>query len=211
MKHRHVVSAGIVLLLAAVGGAACSVSAPSTGAPRSTRSAREQMIGSWELQTRTVRRASGEVVNDAVLGEAPIGRLFYDASGHMALQMMRQGRAQAIGEPASPEDAANARVRLGYDAYFGTFNVDTVAADGKGTAGAADAAVAAVAADGADGADGVRGTVTHHVQGSLFPDDLGKEFTRYFRVKGDTLELSFTSRAADGTDISRTLVFQRSR
>ncbi len=140
------------------------------------------MLGSWELQTRTVRRASGEVVNDSVLGEAPIGRLFYDASGHMALQMMRRGRAQAIGEGTAPGDAASARVRLGYDAYFGSFTVDESA-----------------------------GTVTHHVQGSLFPEDLGKDFTRRFRVEGDTFELSFTSPASGGSEITRTLVFRRSR
>jgi hypothetical protein len=139
------------------------------------------MLGSWELQQRTVRRASGEVVNDPVLGENPIGRLFYDASGHMALQMMRQGRTQAINEPSHPEQAKNVRVVLGYDAYFGSFTVDEAA-----------------------------GTVTHHVEGSLFPEDLGKDFTRRFRVEGDTFELNFTSPTADG-EIIRTLVFQRSR
>ena len=91
------------------------------------RGAREQMFGSWELQSRTVTRANGEAIADPVLGAQPIGRLFYDASGHMALQMMRQGRPQAITEPANPEDAKNARVVLGYDAYFGTFTVDEAA------------------------------------------------------------------------------------
>ena len=121
------------------GLASCSASVPPTGI------ARERIVGSWELQSRTVRRGSGETVNDPVLGQQPIGRLFYSISGHMALQMMRQGRAQAIGEPASPDEAKNARVVLGYDAYFGTFTVDERA-----------------------------GTVTHHIQGSLFPEDLGQ-------------------------------------
>jgi hypothetical protein len=71
---------------------------------------------------------------------------------------------------------------LGYDAYFGTFTVDEAA-----------------------------GTVTHHVQGSLFPEDLGKDFVRRFRVDGDTFELSFTSPSPDGASITRTLVFRRSR
>jgi Lipocalin-like domain len=198
----HRLVPALVIVLATAGLWACAAPGSAPGPAPATRTAREQMLGSWELQTRTVRRASGEVVNDAVLGEKPIGRLFYDASGHMALQMMRQGREQAIGGGTAPGDAASARVRLGYDAYFGTFTVDADAA-------AADAAVIE-AADGADGAE-VRGTVTHHVQGSLFPEDLGKDFTRRFRVKGDTFELSFTSRAADGPEITRTLVFRRSR
>jgi hypothetical protein len=146
------------------------------------RSAREQMFGSWELQSRTVARENGEAIADQVLGAQPIGRLFYDASGHMALQMMRPGRPQAITEPPNPEDAKNARVVLGYDAYFGTFTVDEAA-----------------------------GTVTHHVESSLFPEDLGKNFTRRFRVNGDAFELSFTSPAGAGGAITRTLVFRRSK
>jgi hypothetical protein len=140
------------------------------------------MLGSWELQSRTVRRSNGELVVDPVLGQQPIGRIFYDASGHMALQMMRQARAQAISEASTSEETKNARVVLGYDAYFGSFTVDEAA-----------------------------GTVTHHVEGSLFPEDLGKDFTRRFRVEGDTFELSFTSPAGGGVEITRTLVFSRSR
>jgi hypothetical protein len=159
--------------------AGCSP-APAPGAA-TARSTRDQMLGSWELQSRVVRRAGGEVVDDPVLGQQPIGRLFYDGSGHMALQMMRQGRLDAITEPTAPGGATNARVILGYDAYFGTFAVDEQA-----------------------------GTVTHHIEGSLFPEDLGKDFVRRYRLDGDRFELSFTSSSPAG-DITRTLVFGRSR
>jgi hypothetical protein len=145
-------------------------------------SVRERLVGAWELESRTVRRDGGEALNDPVLGEKPIGRLFYSASGHMGLQMMRQGRPSAITEPADPAQASNARVVLGYDAYFGTFAVDEAAA-----------------------------TVTHHVEGSLFPEDPGRDFVRRFRLDGDTFELSFTSPGADGAAVTRTLVFRRSR
>jgi Lipocalin-like domain len=167
------------LALLAVGAALSSCgSQEASTAP----TARDRIVGAWELQSRTVQRAAGEVVDDPVLSERPIGRLFYSDSGHVALQMMRQGRAQAITEPVAPADARNARVVLGYDAYFGTFTVDEAA-----------------------------GTVTHHVQGSLFPEDLGKDFVRRFRVDGDTFELSFTSSSPGGASITRTLVFRRSR
>lgn len=139
------------------------------------------LAGAWELTSRSVRRADGSALNDPVLGDKPIGRLFYDASGVMALQMMRLGRTAAIATPANSADAANARVVLGYDAYFGRYTVDARA-----------------------------GTITHHVEGSLFPEDLGKDFVRGFTLAGDTLTLTFTSAAA-GTDVTRTLVFRRSR
>ena len=99
----------------------------------------QRIVGAWRLEARTVRRADGMVVSDAVLGEKPIGRLFYDASGVMMLQMMRQGRKEAISKPETPKDAANARVVLGYDAYFGSYTIDERA-----------------------------GTITHRVEGSLF-------------------------------------------
>ena len=75
--------------------------------------------------------------------------------------------------------AANPRIVLGYDAYFGTYTVDDAA-----------------------------GTITHRVVGSLFPEDLGKDFVRLFTLDGDTLTLKFTSIAA-GSEITRTLVFRR--
>lgn len=161
------------VLLAATMGCASPPSAPAE---------RSGIAGSWELKQRTVTRAGGAVIDDPILGAQPVGRLFYDASGHMSLQMMRQGRASAITTPEDPAQAANARIVTGYDSYFGTYTTDEQA-----------------------------GTVTHHIQGSLFPEDLGKDFTRRFTLSGDTFELSFTSKAADGADITRTLVFQRSR
>ena len=150
-------------------------------APAPGQTTRNRMLGAWELRSRTVTRAGGEAIADAILGARPIGRLYYDASGRMGLQMMRQGRQQALTAPEDAEQAKNARIITGYDSYFGTFTVDDAA-----------------------------GTVTHHVEGSLFPEDLGKDFTRRFRLDGDTFELSFTSAATTGA-ITRTLVFQRAR
>ena len=142
--------------------------------------ARARMLGAWQLESRTVRNAKGDILLDPVLGTQPLGRLFYDASGHMMLQMMRQGRAQAIGAPSNPQDANNPRIVLGYDSYFGTFQLNESA-----------------------------GTVTHHIEGSLFPEDLGKDFVRSYSIDGDTFTLRFTSKSPDGSDVTRTLRFRR--
>ena len=146
-------------------------------APRPTAAVAQRIVGTWELQTRTVSR-EGKVIVDAVLGEKPIGRLVYDAGGSMSLQMMRTGRKQAISTPVNPKDRSNARVILGYDSYFGRYTVDEKA-----------------------------GTVTHHVEGSLFPEDVGDDWVRPFTLQGDTLTLRLTGE--DG--LTRTLVFQRTR
>ena len=134
--------------------------------------AASRIVGTWQLVTRTVTRADGSKIVDPVLGEKPIGRLVYDATGAMSLQMMRTGRKAAISTPAD----ANQRVTLGYDSYFGRYTVDEKA-----------------------------GTVTHHVEASLFPEDVGDDWVRPFTLEGDTLTLRLT-----GEDkLTRTLVFQR--
>jgi lipocalin-like protein len=151
---------------------------PQAPATRPAAAAATRIVGTWELVTRTVRRADGTAIVDRVLGEKPIGRLVYDASGAMSLQMMRIGRKSAISIPENPADRSNARVVTGYDSYFGRYTVDEKA-----------------------------GTVTHHVEGSLFPEDLGSDWVRPFTLDGDRLTLRLTS--ADG--LTRTLVFQRMR
>ena len=140
--------------------------------------AAQHIVGTWQLVTRTVSRADGTTVIDPVLGEKPTGRLVYDAAGGMMLQMMRAGRKAAMSTPPTPNGASNQRVILGYDSYFGRYTVDEKA-----------------------------GTVTHHVEGSLFPEDLGSDWVRPFTLQGDTLTLRLTG--ADG--LTRTLVFERRR
>jgi hypothetical protein len=173
-----------LLVSAVIGAVVVAVDGSSPAAWQSARPApagAQRIVGAWELVTRTVRRADGPAIADPVLGEKPLGRLYYDASGVMMLQMMRLGRAGAIGKPANPKDAANPRVVLGYDAYFGRYSIDERA-----------------------------GTITHRVEGSLFPEDLGKDFVRLFTLDGDTLTLRFTS-PGEGGDVTRTLVFRRLR
>ena len=150
-----------------------------TTAHRPTSDASSRIVGTWQLMTRTVTRSDGTTVVDPVLGEKPTGRLIYDASGAMSLQMMRTGRKDAISSPVNARDKTNPRAILGYDSYFGRYTVDEKA-----------------------------GTVTHHVEGSLFPEDLGENWVRPFTLTGDTLTLRLTS-ATDG--LTRTLIFQRLR
>ena len=151
---------------------------PQAPVARSTTTAVTRIVGTWELVTRTVRRADGSTLVDPVLGEKPTGRLVYDVSGAMSLQMMRPGRKDAISTPANARDTANPRVVLGYDSYFGRYTVDEKA-----------------------------GTITHHVEGSLFPEDLGDDWVRPFTLDGDRLTLRLTG--DDG--LTRTLVFERMR
>ena len=147
-------------------------------APRSAEGVTKRIVGTWQLMSRTVSRADGTPIVDPVLGEKPTGRLVYDATGAMMLQMMRTDRKDAISRPTSDRDKTNQRAILGYDSYFGRYTVDEKA-----------------------------GTVTHHVEGSLFPEDLGSDWVRPFTLEADRLTLRLTS--ADG--LTRTLIFMRMR
>ncbi len=173
MKIDRIVAIGLIILVG-------SWEAVGHAGTQANRGRRSKILGAWELESRTVRQVNGESLLDPVLGKQPLGRLFYDASGHMMLQMMRQDRAHAITVPSNPQDSSNPRIVLGYDSYFGTFQVNESA-----------------------------GTITHHVEGSLFPEDMGKDFQRGFRIDGDTLTLSFTSTSPEGFDVMRTLRFRR--
>lgn len=53
-------------------------------------------------------------------------------------------------------------------------------------------------------------SVTHHVAGSLYPRDVGREFKRLYEFEGDTLILTAIG-VIGGEDIAARLVWQRVR
>jgi len=89
--------------------------------PRQMADAQEvksRFVGNWRLVS-----IQGDSVNGANRGGRPTGYIYYDATGHMAVQIQPDrkrpswsGRAGTQGELA---DAAR-----GYTAYFGTWTVD---------------------------------------------------------------------------------------
>src|SRR5262249_22742106 len=110
----------------------------------------------------------------------------YDRSGHVAAQLSRPGRTEAMladecrdaqKVKGTPDTA---QTILGYDAYFGTYTVDAK-----------------------------EGVVIHHLDSALFPGDIGKSITRRFTLSGDTLKISFNTTLRDGTPVTRTLIWTR--
>ena len=103
---------------------------------------------------------------------------------------MRRGREfettavrDAALEPVEPRAAANNTGAVdGYDAYFGTYDLDAA-----------------------------RGTVVVTLEAALTPANIGKTFMREVRVVGDRLIIRLNTNAADGTPITRTLTFERLR
>jgi hypothetical protein len=114
--------------------------------PAST-SAREQLIGAWHLAwtEEGTERKMTRVTNR-------VGTLLYTSDGHMSVQiMLPKSDAAPQGNPVKYDQS-------GYEAYFGTFDVNEQAH-----------------------------TVTHHVQGALVRDLIGKDLTRVYHFTGRQL------------------------
>ncbi|HTT17701.1 MAG TPA: lipocalin-like domain-containing protein [Candidatus Sulfotelmatobacter sp.] len=114
-----------------------------------TESARDKLIGSWRLAWDEEQTADGKMVK---LEET--GIIMYTRDGHMAVQIMRSDKpGQAVNNPVQYEQS-------GYEAYYGTYDVDETAH-----------------------------AVTHHVQGALVRSLIGKDLTRVYRFEGKQLIL----------------------
>lgn len=122
-------------------------------------SIREKLLGSWRLVSPEAGGADADA--SSPLGDDPIGMLTYDASGTVSAQLMRRNQP-----PFRNDDWRNAATEekaaawSGYFGYFGTFTIDESA-----------------------------GTVTHHVEGSWFPNLVGTEQVRYYSFAGNRLSL----------------------
>lgn len=89
---------------------------------RAGRRLAERLAGTWQLQSRIDRTASGERCREPTLGEDPLALVFFDRAGHFAAQFMKRDRSTAAAAAAG--GANNTRAVDGYDAYFGTYRVD---------------------------------------------------------------------------------------
>jgi Lipocalin-like domain len=114
----------------------------------------KRFIGTWQLISIT---SAGQ--KDPNRGSHPIGLIYYDGTGHMAVQIMPDRlRPKYAGTEPTPDEAKVAIT--GYTAYFGTYTINEEAR-----------------------------TVTHHRIGNINPGGLGDFVRRYEFAPGDRLIL----------------------
>src|SRR5579864_3414615 len=141
------------------------------------QSVTQQFIGVWKLVSYELRAPSGAL--SYPLGNDPVGRITYDAEGRMSAQLMRRNPPNF-----SNDDRRKATTEemvaawRGYVGYFGTYTVDEKA-----------------------------GTVIHHVEAAWFPNFVGTEQVRHFKLQSDRLTLE-SDQAGGGR---ATLVWRRTR
>ncbi|MGA7522083.1 MAG: lipocalin-like domain-containing protein [Acidobacteriaceae bacterium] len=104
---------------------------------------KERLIGAWRLVSLQSAGADGKVMSVPGLR----GTLIYTRDGHMSVQIMY---------PASAASLSNDYVRNGYEASFGSYDVDEA-----------------------------KHTVTHHVQGSITRALVGKDLVRVYEFTTD--------------------------
>ena len=122
----------------------CPLATASAQPQANTSTDRERLIGAWHL----VKIASGASDEDASSTSQPLGILIYTRDGHMSVQLMYPKAAHA------PD---NEYVRAGYEASFGSYDIDEA-----------------------------KHTLTHHVMGSITRDLLvGRSLSRIYQLTQD--------------------------
>ncbi len=120
----------------------------------------DELEGTWRFIFLSGTSAKGDVFYP--YGENLFGRLMYDAIGNMSVLLMHPDRPKFASDDMMKGTSEEIKAAFeGFDAYCGTYEVDAE-----------------------------KGAVTHHIQGSKFPNWLGTDQVRFFKISGDTLRLT---------------------
>lgn len=124
-----------------------------------TSKVKERLLGAWTLVEWSEQRSGGSKAYP--LGEDAIGQIVYTEDGHVAAQLARPARRSfPSADWREAEEEDAARAFKEYFGYFGTFTIDTESQ-----------------------------VVTHHVEGSWFPNLAGSDQERHYRFENDLLVL----------------------
>lgn len=138
MRGMKALSYGALVAVVAIAGLAQAQSAKKQAGDR------EKLIGAWYLLHIEAPGADGKPIDIP----QPKGMLIYTRDGHMSVQLMY---------PKSSGALSNEYVQNGYEASFGSYDIDDA-----------------------------KHTVTHHVQGSVTRDLLvGKDLPRVYQFTED--------------------------
>jgi hypothetical protein len=140
---------------------------------------KNDFVGTWKLVSFDVRDLDGGTTSP--FGKDVGGMLIYDVRGNFSVQLMRRGRPSfASGDMQDGTDEELRAAIGGYISYYGTYEVDEAAQ-----------------------------TMTHNVEGSLFPNFVGGAQTRFFQISADRLTLTSPPMSFGGREVRTVLVLQR--
>jgi Lipocalin-like domain len=117
------------------------------------------LVGAWRLKEWSEHTADGEIRYP--LGQSATGQLMYSADGYVAAQLMRPGVPKFAQEDWREAGADETKAAwLGYFGYWGTYSIDAK-----------------------------KHAVVHHIEGSWFPNLLGTDQLRVYKIDGQQLIL----------------------
>ena len=137
------------------------------------------LTGLWWLLTREDWTKDGQQRIDPTLGADPLGILTYGGN-HFAAQFMKRDRTVHATDQIAYSGQNNTRAVDGYDAYFGTYEIDEQT-----------------------------GKVAHTLMGSITPANVGITVFRDLQVNGDQLKIQLETTTAEGEAVVRTLIWKR--
>jgi hypothetical protein len=110
-----------------------------------------------------------------------VGQLFYDVHGNMSAHVMRVDRPIFASDDSGSGTDAEVRAAFeGHSSYFGTYTIDPSAR-----------------------------RVTHHVRGASYPNWMGHDQIRYYRVDGSHLVLSTPAILFRGESLEYIVAWER--
>jgi len=142
---------------------------------------RDKVIGTWKLISIETLRPGGQV-SDVWMGPHPTGLIIYLPNGYMSVQIMRDPRPTFKESRLTGTSDEVRKAYYAYYSYWGTYTVDEK-----------------------------EGTIEHKLQGSLFPEEVGRTRKRTVQLDGIKLVLAtppfkagqfFTKDQLDGVHIS---------
>jgi len=140
----------------------------------------ENMIqGTWWLISREDYNKDGQKRIDPVLGADPIAILVY-AKKHFAAQFMKRDRSMESIIQATTAGQNNTAAIGGYDAYFGTYEIDEKTS-----------------------------MVAHTLTGSINPANIGMTVYRNLHVEDDKLTIQLDTTTQEGEPVTRTLTWKK--
>ena len=140
----------------------------------------DQLIGVWRLLSAEFHTSDSKILYP--WGKNATGLIVYSAGGYVAAQIMNPDRPHFVSRDNLKGTPAETKIAFdGYQAYFGTFEVDEK-----------------------------EKTVIHKIQGNLFPNAVGVVLKRFYEFSGnDRLTLSTPPMSMGGERITGTLVWER--
>lgn len=145
----------------------------------SKESPQSKFVGTWKLVSIAAQYADGRVLHDPDFGPNAKGYLFYDASGHMCVQVMNPNRFDWRNPLNPTEPEAKAGV-AGYGAYCGTYEVQQN-----------------------------ESVVIHHKELSLVPNAVATSVARKYAFQGNRLILRAVENTQNTQQIAFTLTWER--